>query len=266
MKPLPTLVLVSALALAVLCAGAAGPVRAWTVLSAKSCETAGSYQYQKQVTLTGVAIAQNTLVSVTAEWRPSPLLTQLTINTLGKGSVSVRQLCKADSWAGNATCTDTKVTSQSSPGWGIAQVTKAAPDALAPKGLVPFPAAVPVPAVASQAWGGGRLPIMIAVSGTGARCSKRFDELRLPNGAVNPWGPWNIPPGGIKYTITEGLIAGHKQYGTFALRSRIDLWTGAGWKAGAWSPWVGFVYAPTLKRGPPGSFQQAPQGPTRPKP
>jgi len=266
MKLHPTPFLACGAAFAALCAGATGPAGAWTLKSATSCNQAGSYAYASQVTIVTGATAQNTLMSVTGEWRPSPGLTTIKIDTMGRGSVSVRRLCVRDPWAVSAPCTDQNVAAQSNPAWGLAQILKAAPDVLAPKNLLPsVPAKIPVPVITSEAWGTGGLPLVIRVSGLGPRCAMRFDEMRVPGGKVYKIGPSPVGPSGA-HKIAAQQIQFYKLSGPYALRSQIALWTGSEWRFGGSSPWFAFQYAPTVKRAPPGSVQPVPQGPARPKP
>jgi hypothetical protein len=149
---------------------------------------------------------------------------------------------------------------------GLPNVLKAAPDVLAPKGiLAPPPAKVPVPQIFSEKWGGGGLPVAIAVSGTGQRCSLRKDEVRAPGGMVKTWGPHAIKAGGDKIQLTQALFQQmYKDSGTYAVRSRIFLWSGNGWIEGDWSPWFEFAFGVVARRGPPGNVQ--PVQPPPPKP
>jgi hypothetical protein len=248
----------------------AGEARAWTVSKASACNGTSTYQYSHQVTIVTGSTAQNTYMSVSGEWWPSPKFTTVHINTFGKGSVTVQRLCKTDPWASGDACTGNKVTAQTNSGWGLANVLKAAPDALAPKGiLAPPPAKVPVPSIYSEKWGGGGLPLAINVAGTGPRCSLRIDEVRDPNGLVGAIGPTAVKAGGAKFQLTQAAFQQKFQKsGTYAIRSRLRLWTGGGWLEGEWSPWYGFPFAVAVKGGlkqPPGNVKQIPPPPP-PKP
>ena len=205
-------------------------------------------------------------MSVVGEWWPSPKFTTVTIDTFGKGKVTVQRLCAADPWATGGTCTGTKVASQTNPGWGLANVLSAAKDALAPQGLLPpLPAKLPVPVVFSEKWGGGGLPIAISVSVTGPRCARRYDEVRRPDGSIKTFGPTVIPQNG-KFQITQALFqADFPKSGTYAVRARIFLWAGASWVPGDWSNWYQFPFAMKLSaKQPPGNVKQIP--PPQPKP
>jgi hypothetical protein len=244
-----------------------GHAGAWTVSKAATCQTIGNYEYGHQVSIATRQTARNAYMTVVGKWQPSPMVTIVTIDTFGKGKVTVQRLCATDPWATGGTCTGSKVTQQTNPGWGLANVLSAAKDALAPKGLLPpLPAKVPVPVVFSEKWGGGGLPIAISVSVTGPRCARRYDEVRRPDGSIRTFGPTVIPANG-KFPITQAAFqADFPKSGTYAIRSRIFLWAGTSWLPSDWSNWYQFPFA--MKFGaklPPGNVKQIPPPPP-PKP
>lgn len=78
-------------------------------------------------------------------------------------------------------------------------------------------------------------------------------------------GPTAVSAGGGKYQLTQQTFQQKfPKSGTYAIRSRLHLWTGHGWLDGDWSPWPEFTHIVTVKVGlkqPPGNMKQIPPPP-----